>query len=118
MACKIDSQYDPAKTGHIIKYGPFAGMNYDVAASEGGGAPRLLGGYEASLAPIINDIVEAKPDLIIDVGCAEGYYAIGMARRLPMRRSGHVMQIKTRGQNVPILQNSMASPIASKSGAS
>jgi ribosomal protein L11 methylase PrmA len=32
---------------------------------------------------IINDIVEAKPDLIIDVGCAEGYYAIGMARRLP-----------------------------------
>ena len=71
------------KTGHIIKYGPFAGMNYDVAASEGGGAPRLLGGYEASLAPIINDIVEAKPDLIIDVGCAEGYYAIGMARRLP-----------------------------------
>jgi len=71
------------KTGHIIKYGPFAGMTYDVAASEGGGAPRLLGGYEASLAPIINDIVEAKPDLIIDVGCAEGYYAIGMARRLP-----------------------------------
>ena len=53
------------KTGHIIKYGPFAGMNYDVAASEGGGAPRLLGGYEVSLAPIINDIVEAKPDLII-----------------------------------------------------
>ena len=48
-------------------------MNYDVAASEGGAIPRLLGGYEASLAPSINEIVEAKPDLIIDVGCAEGY---------------------------------------------
>ncbi|MCO4848704.1 MAG: hypothetical protein KC448_12130 [Yoonia sp.] len=71
------------KSGHTIKHGPFTGMNYGVQASEGGGVPRLLGGYEPSLAPIIDDIVASGPALIIDVGSAEGYYAVGLARRLP-----------------------------------
>jgi ribosomal protein L11 methylase PrmA len=53
-------------------------MNYGVPASEGGGAPRLMGIYEASLSPII----ASAPDLIIDIGSAEGYYAVGLARRL------------------------------------
>ncbi len=69
--------------GHTIKHGPFTGMNYGVPASEGGGAPRLMGVYETSLAPVIDDIVAGDPALIIDVGCAEGYYAVGLARRLP-----------------------------------
>lgn len=71
------------KSGHTIKHGPFTGMNYGVQASEGGGVPRLLGGYEPSLAPVIDEIVASGPDLIIDVGSAEGYYAVGLARRLP-----------------------------------
>lgn len=71
------------KSGKTIKHGPFAGMSYDVNASEGGRVPRLLGGYETTLTPIIDAIVEAGPDLVIDVGCAEGYYAVGLARRLP-----------------------------------
>ncbi len=71
------------KSGNAIKHGPFAGMAYDVRASEGGRVPRLLGGYEASLAPVIDMIVDKNPDLIVDVGCAEGYYAVGLARRLP-----------------------------------
>lgn len=71
------------KTGHIIKNGPFAGMHYGVASTEGGSVPRLIGGYEAGLAPVIDQIVESAPALIIDVGCAEGYYAVGLARRLP-----------------------------------
>lgn len=71
------------KTGHIVKNGPFAGMHYGVGATEGGSVPRLLGGYEAGLAPIIDQIVESAPDLIIDAGCAEGYNAVGLARRIP-----------------------------------
>lgn len=71
------------KSGPTIKHGVFAGMNYGVQASEGGGVPRLLGGYEPSLAPIIDEIVASGPELIIDVGSAEGYYAVGLARRLP-----------------------------------
>ena len=61
-------------------------MNYPVRAAEGSRSARLLGSYEASLAPIIEDIVTKAYALIIDVGSAEGYYAVGLARRLPKAR--------------------------------
>ena len=70
------------KSGRTIKHGPFLGMNYGVPASEGGGAPRLLGVYESTLAPIMDQIIASAPELVIDVGSAEGYYAVGLARRL------------------------------------
>jgi hypothetical protein len=65
-----------------IAGGPFAGMRYPVAPAEGSYPARLLGAYEASLWPVIAQIVRARPDLIIDIGCAEGYYAVGLARAL------------------------------------
>jgi hypothetical protein len=70
------------KNGRTIKHGPFQGMDYGVPASEGGGAPRLLGVYETTLAPIMDEIIASDPDVIIDIGSAEGYYAVGLARRL------------------------------------
>jgi len=72
-----------ADYGTTITAGPFAGMTYAVAATEGGHVPRLLGVYEKALIPVIENIIAAAPPLIIDVGCAEGYYAVGLARRLP-----------------------------------
>jgi hypothetical protein len=72
-----------AQEGTTIKSGPFAGMIYNVVASEGCRVPRLLGCYEKTLGPIIETIIGAAPPLIIDIGCAEGYYAVGLARRLP-----------------------------------
>lgn len=72
-----------AQNGTTITAGPFRDMIYDVAASEGGRVPRLLGVYEKTLRPVIEQIIADAPPLIIDVGCAEGYYAIGLARRLP-----------------------------------
>ena len=69
--------------GATIPHGPFAGMTYDVDASEGAFAARLLGAYEASLAPVIEAIIARADPLVIDVGCAEGYYAVGLARRMP-----------------------------------
>ena len=71
------------QNGTTIPAGPFKDMIYNVPASEGGRVPRLLGIYEKTLAPVIEEIIKAAPPLIIDVGCAEGYYAIGLARRLP-----------------------------------
>ena len=41
--------------------------------------PKLLGCYEAELQPVLKDIVAETPDLVIDIGAAEGYYAIGLA---------------------------------------
>ena len=68
--------------GERIAQGPFAGMIYDVAATEGGASARLLGCYEASLHPVIADIRRRAPTRIVDIGCAEGYYAVGLARLL------------------------------------
>jgi len=72
-----------AQSGTKVQTGPFAGLDYAVAASEGARIPRLLGCYENTLHPIFEGIIAAEPPLVIDVGCAEGYYAVGLATRLP-----------------------------------
>jgi hypothetical protein len=75
-----------AKDGMTVQAGPFAGMRYLAAGSEGSTAARLLGSYESALHPIIDKIIRRGYGLIIDVGCAEGYYAVGLARLMPQAR--------------------------------
>ena len=74
------------RSGTLVLSGPFKGMDYAVRASEGSRAARLIGAYEASLAPVIEEIVARGYDLVVDVGSAEGYYAVGLARRMPGAR--------------------------------
>ncbi len=73
-------------SGQAVLSGPFAGMIYDVRASEGSRTARLIGCYEASLIPVIETIIARAYPLVIDVGSAEGYYAVGLARRMPRTR--------------------------------
>jgi SAM-dependent methyltransferase len=87
------------RDGTVVQTGPFAGMEYPFAATEGAGASRLLGCYEASLAPVFEVIVTRPYRTVIDVGCAEGYYAVGLARRMPQA------QIIARDANPIALQN-------------
>jgi len=75
-----------ARDGTTVPGGPFAGLHYTGPASEGGRAPRMLGIYEASLHPVIEQIIARAYPLVVDVGCAEGYYAVGLARRMPGAR--------------------------------
>lgn len=74
------------RSGTAVLSGPFKGMAYPVRASEGSRSARLIGAYEASLAPVVEEIVTGAYPLIIDVGSAEGYYAVGLARRMPNAR--------------------------------
>ncbi len=74
------------RSGSKVLTGPFAGMDYPLAASEGSRSARLLGCYEASLAPVIEEIIARAYPLVIDIGSAEGYYAVGLARRMPQTR--------------------------------
>jgi hypothetical protein len=69
--------------GLTILQGPFAGMAYVGAATEGALLPRLIGTYEQELHPTIASFAADPPDCVIDVGCAEGYYAVGLARLMP-----------------------------------
>jgi len=66
-----------------VRSGPFAGMNYVVNAAEGALLPRLLGVYERELHPDLLAFAAARVNQVIDIGCAEGYYAVGLARLIP-----------------------------------
>ncbi len=66
--------------GKIVN-GPFQGMRY--ARSGKGNFPETLGTYEECLHPIIERVIRAPPRVIIDVGAAYGYYALGLAYRCP-----------------------------------
>ncbi|MFM7443721.1 MAG: hypothetical protein ACKO2N_07380, partial [Tabrizicola sp.] len=71
-----------AREGTGVLDGPFKGMAYPVRAAEGARAARLLGVYEASLEPVIETIIARPYATVVDIGCAEGYYAVGLARRM------------------------------------
>ncbi len=63
--------------------GPFRGMKYPKIESIGSAIyPKLIGSYEREIQPTIEALSRNNYySEIIDVGCAEGYYAVGMALR-------------------------------------
>jgi hypothetical protein len=70
-----------------VRRGPFAGIKYPSLARLGSAClPKLLGVYERELHPILESIAERPYTDIINVGCAEGYYAVGFAVRHPNAR--------------------------------
>lgn len=66
-----------------IVSGPFKGMHYLSEATGSVWAPKILGTYEQELHSIVEDLVHHRPDVFLDLGCAEGYYAVGIALRIP-----------------------------------
>jgi len=66
--------------GTKVLHGPFAGMQYPAESLQSHHCvPALLGNYESELHLILDSILEDSYDLVVDVGCAEGYYAVGFA---------------------------------------
>ena len=81
LAEKLTSLVFPELT---VKNGVFAGMKYPEIKSVGSTLfPKLLGSYEKELEPVIEKICQKKYTEIVDVGCAEGFYAVGLAMRIP-----------------------------------
>jgi hypothetical protein len=66
-----------------VLWGPFAGMRYVPFASGSGMLPKLLGGYEMELHGAVRESLARGYDRVVNVGCGEGYYAVGYARALP-----------------------------------
>lgn len=74
--------------GHLdsagrVAQGPFRGMYYVDLVYGSEVLPKLVGTYEAELIPVIEAISRSGCDRIVDIGTAEGYYAVGMALRNP-----------------------------------
>jgi hypothetical protein len=47
-------------------------------------APKFLGTYEKEIAPFVEDAIALNPATVVNVGTSDGYYAVGLARRLPL----------------------------------
>ena len=69
-------------TRGTVQTGPFAGMRLLRDASWGASdlASKWLGLYEQDLHPALEEARGQSYDGVVNVGCAEGFYAIGLAR--------------------------------------
>jgi hypothetical protein len=72
--------------GTAVMQGPLQGLDFLPQSAEGCHIAKLLGCYEQPLQPFIEQAIEAQCSTILNIGCAEGYYAVGMARRMPQTR--------------------------------
>ena len=70
-----------------VQAGPFAGMRFielDSAFIDEAVTPKILGCYEEELHFALETLIQrGNYHLLVNIGCAEGYYAVGLARRLP-----------------------------------
>ncbi|MGB6384374.1 MAG: hypothetical protein WBD25_06560 [Terriglobales bacterium] len=63
--------------------GPFKGMRYPSGQSYGSALlPKLLGSYESELHAVLEEMLTNQYTAIVDIGCAEGYYAVGLGLRV------------------------------------
>jgi len=74
------------REGNRVKFGPFAGVQLGPRSGEGCHLAKLMGIYEQPLWSIIKTAITRQYSTIINIGAAEGYYAIGMALRMPKGR--------------------------------
>ena len=72
------------EASRVVRGGPFVGMRYIEDSVGSSLAPKILGAYELEIHPAIESLIGVgRIDSIVDIGCAEGYYAVGLARRCP-----------------------------------
>jgi hypothetical protein len=69
----------------VVQAGPFAGLAYppDRLADIGAPIRKLLGVYEQEIAWVFERSIARSVSTFVDVGCADGYYAVGMAYASP-----------------------------------
>lgn len=69
--------------GLLVRSGPFAGMRYVAQSCGSAYIPKLIGCYEEELHDLLEQKVFTRHyDTLVNIGCGEGYYAVGVALRL------------------------------------
>lgn len=63
--------------------GPFKGMEFTYPVVEGALLPKAIGSYEQELHPYLLEASKKGYTHFVDIGCADGFYAVGMARLMP-----------------------------------
>lgn len=65
-----------------ILSGPFRGMSWEPADAGGAWLAKIIGTYELELHPSITNLERGSFEVLVDLGCADGYYAVGLAKLL------------------------------------
>jgi hypothetical protein len=70
--------------GLVVQRGPFAGVVYarELLVDSGDAVAKLAGTYEMELHPAVEAWIVDPPQRVVNVGAAEGFYAVGFARTL------------------------------------
>jgi hypothetical protein len=69
---------------HRVLNGVFRDLRYpSLAITESTLVPKIVGSYEYQLQPWLSQIINTDYSDIIDIGSAEGYYAVGLAQTMP-----------------------------------
>jgi len=70
-------------TGPVVAGGPFKGLKVTHDALLGYNGCLLLGSYEHELHATVEKIIAGNYTRILNIGCSVGYYAVGLALRMP-----------------------------------
>jgi hypothetical protein len=69
--------------GETVFGGPFKGMKLTEKALNQYHSAALLGCYEHELHHIVESIIAKNYPHVLNIGCSVGYYAVGLALRMP-----------------------------------
>lgn len=72
--------------GTVVQGGVVKGLDFLPQSAEGCHIAKLLGCYEQPLQPFLEVAIKTNYPTVLNIGCAEGYYAVGLARRMPDTR--------------------------------
>jgi len=68
----------------IVCNGPFKGLKFEREATFSGSTfAMLLGSFESEIHPFIYAAKQKQYDVVYNIGCADGYYAVGFAQLMP-----------------------------------
>jgi hypothetical protein len=81
---KWNGIFEPIVASRTVLNGIFKGLRYpDLEASGSALWPKLLGSYELEIQELLEKLCQKKYKNIYNIGCAEGYYAVGFGLRIP-----------------------------------
>ncbi len=96
----------------VVLSGCFAGMKCIPAVVGSVNRPKIMGTYEKELSPISCALPD-KYKTVIDVGAAEGYYAVGLAIKYPSIQKIVAFEMQPEGQHL-IQENAKLNQVESK----
>lgn len=83
---KIQIHYCRLGCPRQVLSGPFQGMAWEPADAGGAWLPKIIGTYEKELHPFLDSLKGAPFDVLADIGCADGYYVIGLERAFRFKK--------------------------------